>query len=377
VQKKPNKILFVVTEDWYFVSHRLPLAVMAREAGFEVVVATRPGDGLERIEAAGIRFLPLEIDRGGMNPFKDLISVARLARLLRCERPDLVHLVALKPVLLGTLAARLAGVKRRVSAVAGMGFLFTEGGRGGLLMPLVRRLLGRSLRGGLVIVQNPDDAALLVGLGVPAGSLRLIRGSGVDLARFRVEPEPGGAPVVMLPSRMLWDKGVGEFVEAARRLKKQGVEARFVLVGAPDPANPAAVPEDRLEAWQADGLLEWWGYQERMEAVLPQAHLVCLPSYREGLPKVLLEAMACGRAVVTCDVPGCREAVVHEQNGLLVPSRDPGALADAIGRLLGDASLRCRFGATGREWAERFFSTERVARETLGVYQELLEREGV
>lgn len=376
MQKKPSKILFVVTEDWYFVSHRLPLAVTAREAGFEVVVATRSGDDQERIEAAGIRVLPLEIDRGGMNPFKDLVSVAQLVRLLYREQPDLVHLVALKPVLLGNLAARLVGVKWRVSAVAGMGFLFTEGGRGGLLMPLVRRLLGCSLRGGVVIVQNPDDAALLEGLGVPADSLRMIRGSGVDLVRFRVEPEPGGAPVVMLPSRMLWDKGVGEFVKVARRLKERGVEARFVLVGAPDPANPAAVPEERLKAWQTEGLVEWWGHRERMESVLPQAHLICLPSYREGLPKVLLEAMACGRAVVTCDVPGCREAVVHEQNGLLVPSRDPGALGDAIGRLLEDASLRCRFGAAGRERVERFFSMERVARETLGVYQELLQREG-
>jgi len=370
------RLLFLVTEDWYFVSHRLPLALAAKEAGYEVAVATRPGNDVQAIEVAGIDLVPFEMDRRGMNPLKELGTVFRLARLLRRESPDLLHLVALKPVLLGNLAARLAGVKQRVSAVAGMGFLFTEGGRGGLLMPLVCRLLGRSLRGGLVIVQNPDDAALLEGLGVPADSLRLIRGSGVDLARFRVEPEPGGTPVVMLPSRMLWDKGVGEFVEAARRLKEQGVEARFVLVGAPDPANPAAVPGDRLEAWQAEGLVEWWGHREKMEAVLPQAHLVCLPSYREGLPKVLLEAMACGRAVVTCDVPGCREAVAQGENGLLVPARDAGALAHAIGQLLEDGPLRRRFGAAGRERAERLFSTEQVARETLGVYQELLEREG-
>ncbi len=367
-------LLFLVTEDWYFISHRLSLAVAAKEAGYEVAVATRPGNSAQAIEAAGIRVVPFEIDRRGMNPLKELIAMLRLALLIHREGPDLLHMVALKPVLLGNLAARLAGAKRRVSAVTGMGFLFTDGGRGGVLMPLVRRLLGRSLRGGLVIVQNPDDAALLVEMGVPEESLRLIRGSGVDLERFRVEPESTGTPLVMLPSRMLWDKGVGEFVEAARHLKESGVEARFVLVGAPDPANPAAVSKERLEAWQAEGLVEWWGHQERMETVLPQAHMVCLPSYREGLPKVLLEAMACGRAVITCNVPGCREVVVHEQNGYLVPPRDPAALADAIGRLLDDASMRRCFGAVGRRHAERFFSTERVTRETFDVYQELLER---
>ena len=369
-------ICFVVTEDWYFVSHRLPLAVAVSEAGFQVSVITREGRKANSIREMGIRLIPFEMDRRGMNPLKELATVLRLARLLRQERPDLLHLVALKPVLLGNLAARLAGVKCRVSAVAGMGFLFTEGGRGGFLMPVVRRLLGWGLSGSAVIVQNPDDAGLLERLGVAADAIRLIRGAGVDLDKFLPLPEPPGPPVVMLPSRLLWDKGVGEFVEAARRLRNEGTKVRFVLVGAPDPDNPAAVSERELRQWENEGVVEWWGHQQAMEKVLPQAHLVCLPSYREGLPKVLLETMACGRAVVTCDVPGCREAVLHEHNGLLVPARDAGALAHAIGRLLKDVSLRSRFGAAGRERAERLFSTERVARETLGVYQELLEREG-
>ncbi len=367
------RLLFVVTEDWYFVSHRLPLAVAAREAGFEVAVATRPGEDRERIEAAGIRFLPLEIDRRGMNPFNEAISVIRLARLLRRERPDLVHLVALKPVLLGNLAARLAGVRRRVSAVAGMGFLFTGEKRGGMLAPVVRRLLGQALRGSRVIVQNPDDARLLQeDLGVPAEELRLIRGAGVDLEKFQPWPEPSGTPVVMLPSRLLWDKGVGEFVEAARRLRADGVQARFVLVGAPDPANPAAVPRADLDQWQEEGVIEWWGHRKEMATVLAQAHLVCLPSYREGLPKVLIEAAACGRAIVTCDVPGCREVVAHDENGLLVPSRDAAALADAIRTLLEDPARRRRLGEAGRARAERLFGQQRVNEETLAIYRELL-----
>ncbi|HHH39735.1 MAG TPA: glycosyltransferase family 1 protein, partial [Sedimenticola sp.] len=343
------RLLFVVTEDWYFVSHRLPLAVAAREAGFEVAVATRPGEDRERIEAAGIRFLPLEIDRRGMNPFKETISVVRLARLMRRERPDLVHLVALKPVLLGNLAARLSGVKRRVSAVAGMGFLFTGEKRGGMLAPAVRRLLGQALRGSRVIVQNPDDARLLrESLGVPAEDLRLIRGAGVDLEKFQPRPEPSGVPLVMLPSRLLWDKGVGEFVEAARRLLASGVQARFVLVGAPDPANPASVHHANLDQWQEEGVIEWWGHQKEMATVLAQAHLVCLPSYREGLPKVLIEAVASGRAVVTCNVPGCREVVAQGETGLLVPAQDAAALADAIRTLLEDPAWRRRLGEAGR-----------------------------
>ncbi len=367
------RLLFVVTEDWYFVSHRLPLAVAAREAGFEVAVATRPGEDRERIEAAGIRFLPLEIDRRGMNPFKETISVIRLARLLRRERPDLVHLVALKPVLLGNLAARLAGVRRRVSAVAGMGFLFTGEKRGGMLAPAVRRLLGQALLGSRVIVQNPDDGRLLQeSLGVPGEAMRLIRGAGVDLKTFQPRPEPSGTPVVMLPSRLLWDKGVGEFVEAARGLRADGVQARFVLVGAPDPANPAAVSWVDLDQWQEEGVIEWWGHRKEMATVLAQAHLVCLPSYREGLPKVLIEAAACGRAIVTCDVPGCREVVAHDENGLLVPPRDAAALADAIRALLEDPARRRRLGEAGRARAERLFGQQRVNEETLAIYRELL-----
>lgn len=371
------KLAFLVTEDWYFVSHRLPLALAAKKAGYQISVVTRSGRDRGAIEEAGIRFVPFAMDRSGMNPVKEMFTLLRLVRVLRRERPDLVHLVALKPVLLGNLAARIAGVPGRVSAVAGLGFLFTDDGRGGRLMPLVRRLLGWALGGSLVIVQNPDDGRLLTeGLGVDPSSLRLVRGAGVDLERFRPSQEPEGPPVVMLPSRLLWDKGVGEFVEAARRLRATGTAARFVLVGAPDPDNPAMVPEDTLRQWQAEGVIEWWGHQTDMASVLPQASLVCLPSYREGLPKVLIEALACGRAVVTCDVPGCREVVVDRENGLLVPPKDPAALAGVIEQLLQDTGLRHAFGEAGRRRAEQFFGAERVNEETVSLYRELLQERG-
>ncbi len=373
---RARRLMLVVTEDWYFASHRLPLARKALAAGWEVTVVTRCADTCEEIGSLGIRVIPFEMDRRGMNPLKELRTMFRLARLLRAEGPDLLHTVALKPVLLGGLAARLAGVRRRVSAVAGMGFLFSGDGRGGRLMPLVRRLLGVALRGGLVIVQNPDDAGLLRDMGVRDEDIRIIPGVGVDLDHFRPVPEPAGLPVVMLPSRLLWDKGVGEFVAAARSLLAKGVEARFVLVGMPDPDNPAAVAEEEIKAWVDEGVVEWWGHREDMPEVLAMAHVVCLPSYREGLPKVLLEAMACARPVVSCEVPGCREVVEPGRSGVLVPARNAAALASAIEQLVCDAALRRRLGEEGRRRVESRFSEEQASDATLAVYRELLQTNG-
>lgn len=369
-----NKLLFLVTEDWYFLSHRLSLAVAAKKVGFEVSVATRVGEASRAIEASGIRVLDFAIDRRGMNVFKELHAVFRIALLLRKERPHLFHMVALKPVLLGNLAARLIKGNERISAIAGLGFLFTESGRGGLMMPVIRRLLGHSLRGSTVIVQNSDDAQSVTELGVSSNVVRIIRGAGVDLDRFQVTPESVGVPVVMLPSRMLWDKGVGEFVSAARTLKAKGVKARFVLVGAVDLANPAGIPQEKLAEWNEEGVVEIWGHQQTMEDVLPQAQVICLPSYREGLPKVLLEAMACGRPVVTCDVPGCREVVIDGETGMVVAAKDSQELGGAIWRMLENPGLREQFGAAGRRRVEEYFGLELVIGQTLDVYKEVLGR---
>lgn len=368
------KLMFVVTEDWYLVSHRLHLATGAAEAGFDVVVVTRAREKAEVIRAAGVRVIPFEMQRRGMNPVEEGIAALRLARVLRRERPDLLHLVALKPIVTGGLAARLAGVRHPVFALTGVGFLFTEEGRGGLVPRLVKTLLVGLMNRGTTIVQNPDDASLLVDLGVDRSALREIRGAGVDTGRFEVRPFPSGMPVVMLPSRILWDKGVGEFVAAARLLRAEGIGARFVLVGAPDFDNPAAVTEEELAHWKAEGVVELWGHRDDMPEVLAQAQVVCLPSYREGLPKVLLEAMACGRPVVTTDAPGCREVVQEGVNGFRVPVKAVRELADAQRRLIGDRELCVRMGREGRRRAEREFSTEVVVRQTLDVYREVLAR---
>ncbi len=367
------KLLFVVTEDWYFVSHRLPLAVAAREAGFDVAVATRLGGHCETIRAAGIRLIPFGLSRRRGNPLRE---VAALVRLYRRERPDIVHHVALKPIVYGALAAWVARVPAQVHAVAGLGWLFTSTkGMMRLIRPAVRWALAWLLnaRGSLTIVQNPDDRALLIRSHLPETRLRLIRGAGVDTTAFYPMPEPSGSVCIVLAARMLWDKGMGEFVEAARLLTQAGVSARFVLVGDPDPGNPAAVPEATLRAWHGHNGVEWWGLRDNMPAVFHTAHIVCLPSYyREGLPKVLLEAAACGLPIVTTDAPGCREIVRDGDNGFLVPVRDAQALAQAIARLVRDPALRARMGAAGRDLVVKEFSVEQIAGETLGLYRELL-----
>ena len=365
------KLLYVVTEDWYFVSHRLPLAVAAQAAGFDVAVATRAGRQAATIRHAGIRLIPFALSRRGGNP---LAEVMALWRLYRRESPDLVHHVALKPVILGASAAWLARVPSQVNAVAGLGWLFTSSGRAvRMVRPLVRWMLARLLNQShsLTIVQNPEDKDLLERSGVLSARLRLIRGAGVDVQTFYPVSPPPGPVCIVLASRMLWDKGVGEFVEAARRLIYEGVNARFVLVGDPDPANPSSVPESTLRDWHGQHGVEWWGRRQDMPAVLQAAHIACLPSfYGEGLPKSLLEAAACGLPIVTTNAPGCREVVVDGLNGLLVPVHDAAALAAALRKLIDDSELRRRMGEQSRLRVEKEFGLETVIAQTLAVYRE-------
>ena len=373
------RLLFVVTEDWYFVSHRLPLAIAARRAGYHVAVATRVQDHAKPIAEAGVELIELKRwRRSSMNPLRELAAVAELAGVVRRWRPDVVHLVALKPVLYGGLAARLVGTAVRVNALAGLGFVFVQRhGMARLLRPFIKLAFRWTLGGqrAVTIVQNPDDRELLVRERLVDDShVRLIRGSGVDLDRFAATPLPAGQPVVLLMSRMLWDKGVAEFVEAARLARERGADARFVLVGDPDPENPAAIPREDLQRWSDSGVVEWWGHRSDAPAVLAQARIVVLPSYREGLPKVLLEAAASGRPMIATDVPGCREIVEPGVTGLLVPPRDAAGLAEAIVRLLADPERCRRMGEAARGLAEREFGVDTVVSRTLDVYRECLRR---
>lgn len=369
-----RKLLFFVTEDWYFVSHRLPLAVAAKQAGYDVSVVTRVREQGEPIRAAGLKLIPFENARSGVNPLRELWTVVRLIALYRRERPDVVHHVAMKPVLYGSIAARFASVPHILNALAGMGWLFSsERGFARWLKPAVRTGLARLLKTGMVLVQNRDDAWFLVQLGVPQSHIRRIAGSGVDLNQFIAVPEPGGVPVIVLPARLLWDKGVGVFVAAARLLKERGVVARFVLAGEPDPANPTSVSRNQIANWVSEGVIEHRGWVNDMPGLLAHSHVVCLPSfYGEGIPKSLIEAAAAGRAIITCDMPGCREIVHHEVNGLLVPPRNPQALAQAIMRLIEAPAVRQQMGVRGRARAEQEFGLEAVIEQTLALYAEAM-----
>jgi glycosyltransferase involved in cell wall biosynthesis len=368
--------VFFVTEDWYFCSHRLVLGAAARAAGYEVVVVTRVQNHGPRITAAGLRLVPLQLSRRSKNPFTELAAVWRVCKIYRQEKPDLVHHVALKPVIYGSLAAWFTRCPVVVNALAGMGFLFSSRTKTArVLRPVVlnlfRLLLGRP--NSCVIVQNDDDKALLSGARIATPEhIAVIRGSGVDIEQFTVRSDPSEPVIVVLVARMLWDKGIGEFVDAAGHLRSQGVTARFVLVGAIDDENPAAIPEATLRGWVDAGIVEWWGQRDDISDILAASHIACLPSYREGLPKSLLEAAASGRAIVTTDVPGCREIVRDGENGRLVPARNATALASALRELITDADKRHRMGRRGRQRVEQEFADKKVVAQTLKLYERLL-----
>ena len=370
------KILFLVTEDWYFWSHRLALARAVRRAGAEVLIMTHLSQLRAAMEEEGLRVIPWNISRRSLNPLRELHALFQVIRVYQRERPDLLHHVALKPIVYGGVAARLCGGIASVNAVAGLGHVFTSSLWS---MRLLRIVLSKLLRVALKgtnaksVFQNEDNRNMFLQEGIVSTEQSVvIRGAGVDIGKFTPQTEPTGVPVVMFASRMLWEKGVREFVAAAAKLRDNGLLARFVLVGKPDPENPSSVPDEQLRGWQESGFVEYWGHRNDMAAVLAQSNLVCLPSYLEGLPKVLIEAAACGRAIVTTDVPGCREVVRHNNNGLLVPPRDSDALAETLASLIKNPGLRARLGARGREIVVREFSEDTVFAQTLTIYRELL-----
>ena len=373
VSTKPLRLLFFVTEDWYFCSHRLPIALAAKQAGFDVWVITREMAHGDVIRDAGLTLFPIALTRGGLHPLREMELLLRLVFAYRQIRPDIVHHVAMKPVIYGSIAARFVRGARVVNALGGLGYMFSSRDRMARLLRAVAEFwLGLALRrkGSVTLLQNPDDLTLLSGLGiVKRDSVRLIPGSGVDTRRFHPIPPPAGAVRVVLAARMLRDKGVMEFVEAARQLGGVSSEARFVLAGDTDPSNPASISSQQLRAWVAEGVIEWRGWQDDMAAVYQSAHIACLPSYREGLPKSLQEAAACGLPIVTTDVPGCREVVRDGENGILVPHRNVDALAKALLRLITDPALRARMGEAGRRIAENEFSVQRVIALTLAAYR--------
>jgi len=359
------KLLFTVTEDWAFCSHRLPTAFAARDAGFDVVVAARMREHQDRIEQLGFRTVQWAIKRESQNPLSELSALLDLIRIYKSERPDVSYHVALKSIMYGAIAARFCGVGASVNLFSGLGVVFISNSfRFRVIRALVTPLLRWAMKPSNVRlhVQNADDRAVLNGLGIGTPDRTdLVPGSGLDLENFPETPEPNTAPpMAMLVARMLWDKGIGELVEAARLLKARGVQLRIVLVGNPDPANPASISEGQLKAWSDESLIEWWGRREDVADILKQSHIAVLPSYREGMPRSLLEAAAIGRPMVAFDAVGCRDLIRDGENGFLVPFKDTVALADALQKLADDSDLRRRLGHQARLDVERTYSATAI-----------------
>lgn len=377
--KPPVRLLFVVNDAAFFLSHRLPIALAARDQGYEVHVATGTATSHIPILEAGIHHHALRLSRSGLNPFLEIRLFVEILRIMRSLRPSIVHLVTIKPVLYGGVAARLIKIPGIVAAVSGLGFAFSSSGFKARVVRILATHIYRLALGAdrtRVIFQNESDRNTLIRAeAVTREQSILIPGSGVDLHQYHPLDQECSPPIVLMAGRLLWAKGIREFVEAARALKSAQNPARFVLVGGVDPANPESVTEKQLIEWQKQGLIEWWGHRNDMPQVLGNASIVSLPSYYgEGMPKVLLEAAACGKPVVTTDWPGCRDAVEDNKTGLLVPVRNSNALATAILDLLENPDKRARFGVAARQRAQSSYSIESVIESHLSIYRNFCAR---
>lgn len=371
------KIIYVVNVDWFFISHRLPIALEALTQGHEVHIFAKDTGRMTYLESLGLQVHSINLERGSINPVQTLKLLFDLKNKLKKIQPDVVHLVTIKPVLIGGLASILAKVPSIVYAISGLGFIFTNT----MLKAKILRLgiiplyrLALSAKNKTVIVQNLDDLRILRQyVAIPESQTVLIPGSGVDLKKFDFQPLPLKNKIVLMACRLLADKGVYEFHKSVRLLKEKYPEVRFVLVGGIDPDNPTSLTKKELNEWVEKGDLEWWGHQSNMSEVLSQATIVVLPSYREGMPKVLLEAQALGRPIVTTDVPGCREAIENGKTGFLAQVKDEYSLANAIEKLINNDDLCLEFSHNARVLAEQKFDIEQVVKTHINIYENLVQ----
>jgi glycosyltransferase involved in cell wall biosynthesis len=369
------RLIYVVTEDWYFLSHRLPMARAARAAGFEVHVATNVAEDAANIREEGFILHPVRFARGRLSPLRTVRTILALRRLYRSVNPAIVHYVAMQPTLLGIVAS-FGSKFAVVYAITGLGYAFVaDSGKTRSLRRAFRRLLrlGLNRHRAVGLVQNPDDREVLVNVGVKRERIALIPGSGIDADRFRPIPEPDGQVTVAFVGRMLADKGVRTLMEAQRILRASGIPCDLLLAGTPDPANPTSIPQIEVAGWGRESGVTWLGHVADIATIWRRAHIAVLPSRGgEGVPKSLLEAAAFGRPLIATDVPGCREIVIHEKTGLLVPVDDPQALAAAILRLVRSSQQRVRFGVAARRLVDERFAADLVGRATVALYQRLL-----
>jgi glycosyltransferase involved in cell wall biosynthesis len=365
-----SKLLYLITEDWFFVSHFLPMARAARAAGFQVVVATRVRAHGDRIAAEGCRVVPLENERRSFGPFEALRGFFRIARIVREERPDIVHCIALRMVVLGGLAARLGGARRLVLAPTGLGHLWIDDSvRERIARAFARIAVGRWLRrpGTRYLFENSDDPREF---GLDAtDAVTIVPGAGVDPGEFPPSPEPATPPLrAAVVARMIWPKGIAEAVAAVKRARALGADVELDLYGAPDPSNRRTCTESQLAALAEPGI-RWHGRISDIARVWREHHVAMLLTwYREGVPRSIIEAAAAGRPIITTDVPGCRDLVRDGVEGVVVAPRDIEAAARALVRLAGDAALRARLGAAAHARFEEGFTEDAVRRTVSELY---------
>lgn len=372
------KVLFFANTDWYLYNFRLPLAKFLRQQGFDVVMLSPVGSYGPALESEGFRWIGLDMNRRSLNPARELALIKRISSVYAAEKPDIVHHFTIKCVVYGSLIARWNGIRNRVNAVTGMGYVFSDDGyKARLLRPVVRNLIKAALggEGSRLILQNKDDLAAFAAADLASqDGTHVIMGSGVDTTRFSPLSAPGDRKVmrVLLASRILWDKGIREYIEAATLIKAQKLPVELLLAGSPDPGNPGSVPPAQLAKWQESGAVHYLGHVTDMPRLLATIDVAVLPSYREGVPRSLLEAASCGLPIITTDAPGCREVVTHGVNGLLIPPRDSLALATAIRAMYERPSERSRMGRAGRDAVLKDFDERLVFAKTFAVYQDLL-----
>ena len=373
-----KKLLFLVNVDWFFVSHRLGIAKAAIEEGYEVHVATSITNQAAIIRDHGLILHELKISRSGSKILGNLKTFFEIIKIFKEVNPKLVHLVTIKPVILGGIAARFTKIHGVVAAVSGLGSSFLDTGIYGKIKRFfIKRFYKISLSNLniLVICQNQNDIEDVQKISnLPLINFSLIEGSGVSLTKFRYSEDDNEIPNVIMASRLLRDKGVMEFANAARILKESNINLKMILVGEPDPENPSSITRSQVTAWQKEGILEYWGYKDDMENILQQSSIVVLPSYREGFPKILMEAAACGRAVITTDVPGCRDAIYNGVTGVLVPERNSLELANSIKELAINPNLYKEMGKRGRKMAESRFDVDNVISKHFKIYNQVLSR---
>ena len=370
------RLLFVVNTLSFFLSHRYPIAEKALQEGYEVHVACSVDTPMDDLQSHGLYIHPIPLHRSSISLFSNAVTFFYLLHLFIKLRPNIVHLVTIKPIIFGGLAARVTAIPAVVASISGLGFIYTSDG----FMALCRKkFVNLAYRIALshsninVIFQNDEDRKIILSsTGLNKENTKLIKGSGVDLDRYAFSPMPSGIPIVAFIARLLKDKGLLEFLKAAEEFAELGISARFIVVGQMDTDNPASVTWEVLNPFIKNQAIEFWGHRDNINDIIRACSIVVLPSYREGFPKTLMEAAACGRPIVTTDVPGCRDAIIDGKSGVLVPPKNIKALRNAIANLIRHPKNCTSFGKAGRALAETEFDINFIVAKHMSLYSSML-----